>query len=33
MEETYLDKVIEYAFLLKKQYAKEKSEREELKKT
>lgn len=32
IEEMYLDKIIEYAFLLKKQYAKEKREKEELKK-
>ena len=32
-EEMYLDKIIEYAFLLKKQYSKEKREREELKKS
>lgn len=32
LEENYLDKIIEYAFLLKKEYAKNKREREELKK-
>ncbi len=32
IEEMYLDKIIEYAFLLKKQYAKSKREVEENKK-
>lgn len=32
LEENYLDKIIEYAFLLKKEYAKNKREREEIKK-